>query len=421
MESLISRARSLLKWSERYTRTDMVYLAASGFWGNLGTLSVTVFSLALYLVFANVLPKTAFGTYQYLLSLGALIGALTFTGMNAAVSRSVARGHQGSLRQAVRFQLAWSWLPIAAGLMGAGYYAYQGNLALALGLLFVGVGTPLVNVFNTYSAHFVGTQDFRRVFLYNFAINVPFYAILITAAFLTVNPILLIGINMLIQVAGYLAAYLHARKQVSNDSVEPGMLTYGTHLSAMGLPGTIAQHIDTVLAFQFLGPVGVAIYAFSTAIPERISGLFKFLPSAALPRFSNRPLKEVQSGILPRVLMLLPILLGTALLYAAVAPYIFLLLFPEYVEAVPYSAWYGLVLISVITQVVLAALSAHKQVRRLYAFNIMSPVMQVSLQLAGVILFGLWGLIAGRLTGTLLSALLALLLLMTARPTDGGR
>lgn len=413
MEGFKSRTTTLLRWSERYTRTDMVYLAQSGFWGNLGTLSVTAFSLALYLVFANVLPKATFGTYQYLLSLGALLGALTFTGMNAAVSRSVAQGYDGALKEAVRFQLSWSWIPIAAGMVGSAYYAFNGNIPLALGLSFVALGTPLINAFNTYSAFLVGKQDFKHVFLYNFAINVPFYALLILGALLTDNPILLIGLNIVVQATGYLLAYRHTRARYRpSENSEQGMLRYGTHLSVMGLPGTLAYHIDAVLAFHFLGPVGVAIYAFSTAIPERIGGIFKFLPSAALPRFAKRSLGEVRSSILRRLLILIPVLLGTALAYALCAPFIFSLLFPAYTEAVPYSQWYGLILISVLTQVLLAALSAHKQVRALYAFNIASPLMQILLQIGGVVLFGLWGLIFGRLLGTALSFVFALILVL---------
>jgi len=419
MKRIKDRAVDVLRWSERYTKTDMVYLMSSGFWGNLGTLSVTFFSLALYLVFANVLPKATFGTYQYLLSLGALIGALTLTGMNAAVSRSVARGFDGSLKDAIRFQVSWLWVPIGASLIGAGYYFIQGNIPLSIGLVLVGIGTPLINTFNTYSAFLVGKQDFKRVFLYNLGINVPFYALLIAGAFATTNPILLIGANMVLQVAGFVIAYRQTLRAYAPDNkVEAGVRTYGAHLSVMGIPGTLAQHIDSVLAFHFLGPVGVAVYAFSTAIPERISGLFKFLPSAALPRFAQRPLFEVQATILPRLLLLLPVLAGAAYIYALCAPYVFTLLFPQYIDAVPYSQWYGLILISILTQVLISALSAHQKVRSLYVFNIASPIAQIALMVVGVIYTGLWGLIFGRLLGALLSFALALVLVLSAKSTD---
>ena len=399
----------LLRFSERYTRTDMVYLAASGFWSNLGTLSVTAFSLALYLVFANLLPKETFGTYQYLLSLGALLGALTLTGMNAAVSRSVARGFHGSLQDAVRFQFAWLWLPIAAALIGSTYYWIQGNALLSMGLLIVGIGTPLINIFNTYAAFLQGKQDFKRIFFYNFGINVPFYALLILSVFFTENPVLLILVNMVVQVIGYFAAYRMTLRTYRPDAAtEPGMRSYGTHLSVMGVPGTIAYHIDTILAFHFLGPVGVAVYAFAVAVPERISGLFKFLPAAALPRFVNRTPEEVRDTIVRRLFFVLPILLIGAFGYALVAPYLYALLFPAYIDAIPYSQWYGLILVSVLTQILVSVLSAHRRVRSLYAFNIASPVSQITFQAVGVVFFGLWGLIGGRLVGALLSFLLAL-------------
>ena len=35
------------------------------------------------------MPQQTYGTYQYLLSVGAIVGAFTLTGMNSAVVRSV--------------------------------------------------------------------------------------------------------------------------------------------------------------------------------------------------------------------------------------------------------------------------------------------------------------------------------------------
>ena len=111
IESLQKIALRALRWSEKYTKTDMVYLAQAGLWTNLNFVMVSVLALFLSILFANVLPRETFGMYQYLLSLSALLTALTLAGMNGAVSQSVARGYEGDLKAAVRIHLWWNIAP----------------------------------------------------------------------------------------------------------------------------------------------------------------------------------------------------------------------------------------------------------------------------------------------------------------------
>jgi len=58
-----SKIYQYLRWSERYTKTGMVYVAEGGFWLILGQI-VSVFStLLLPIIFANLLPKESFKQY----------------------------------------------------------------------------------------------------------------------------------------------------------------------------------------------------------------------------------------------------------------------------------------------------------------------------------------------------------------------
>ena len=58
-----------LRWSERYSKTDMLYLVRGGFWLSLNHIAASVSSLILAVAFANLIPAETYGTYRYVLSI----------------------------------------------------------------------------------------------------------------------------------------------------------------------------------------------------------------------------------------------------------------------------------------------------------------------------------------------------------------
>lgn len=65
---LKTRIHALLRSSERYFKTDMVYLAKGGSWLFSAQVLSGALSFILAIAFANLVPKEAFGTYKYVLS-----------------------------------------------------------------------------------------------------------------------------------------------------------------------------------------------------------------------------------------------------------------------------------------------------------------------------------------------------------------
>ena len=87
-EGLKARVVSLLRASERYTKTDMVYVTTSGFWLILGQSVSAVATLGLAIAFANLLDQELYGNYKYALAVASVMGTLTLTGFTSAVMRS---------------------------------------------------------------------------------------------------------------------------------------------------------------------------------------------------------------------------------------------------------------------------------------------------------------------------------------------
>ena len=76
LHTLQRRIYSLLRRSERFTRTDMVYLAKNGSWMVGAHVVSTVLGLGLTIAFANLVTPEVYGQYKYVISVAAIIGAL---------------------------------------------------------------------------------------------------------------------------------------------------------------------------------------------------------------------------------------------------------------------------------------------------------------------------------------------------------
>jgi O-antigen/teichoic acid export membrane protein len=176
----------------------------------------------------------------------------------------------------------------------------------------------------------------------------------------------------------------------------------------------VAGQLDAVMAFQFLGPAGLAVYAFATAIPDRLGSLFKFFPVAALPKFAERTDEEIRRSIGPKLLKLGALAIAFAGVYALIVPVFFHIFFPTYLDAIPYSQLYALALVLIVANVASAALTAKARTKALYVANIATTVLGLFIQLIGIIYFGLMGLVLAKVASAFLSAIIFTLILLRA-------
>jgi O-antigen/teichoic acid export membrane protein len=411
----------LLRWSERYTKTDMVYLAHTGFWSNLNAFFTAFLSLVLYIAYAHFLSKEEYGTYQYLLSFFSIATAFTLTGMNTAVTRAVAQGYEGTLAASVAMQIKWGAVPAAGALAVAGYYWYHGNLLLSGGLVIIALGTPLLYAYNTYGALQVGRRDFRGNTLYGLTFSALYYASLIAAAYLSGSPLVVLGANLAAQVVLLFFLYHYMiRSYRPNNRIDKGALSYGKHLSLMNLFGGVMGQLEGVMVFQILGPVPLAIYSFASAVPERLNGMFfKFLGSAALPKFAERSMADIRSLLLRKMLFAYAAGLGVTLLSLIAVPILFRLFFPTYADAVPYALLYSAgIFLSAAHFLPLTVLTALRRTRDLYIVNFITPLAQLGFPVAGMLLGGLWGLIWGKLAVGAFATIISTTLVYAVRQGD---
>lgn len=400
-EAPISRVHRFLKWTERYTKTDMIYLAGNGFWLAVGQVAIGLTALGVSAAFARFVPKEVYGNYRFLLSVFWILTAFSFTGISTALSRAVARGEAGAYMKSLRLSLLWSIPMLLIGRGVSVYYFLNENSMLGWGCLVIALIGPFMQSAYLFGPFLEGKQAFRENTLGGIFLNAIPAIGLLTAMFFIKDPVVFLSIFLgLSVVTGFTISYFVVKRYKASTSTETkGFGVLSAHFSAMNVLNTLSTQVDRILVFHFLGAVELAVYAFATSIPDQIKTLFNSVATLALPRFVKRPLEEVKSTLIYRLLGLSLVAGLVAGLYALTAPFIFHILFPAYSEAIFYSMLYALTLIPTATAIPVVLMEAHAAKRELYIYNTAGPLFQIVTLLALVSTMGLLGAVIARIAG----------------------
>lgn len=394
-EKLKSHAFSVLRRSERITKTDMVYLASGSFWLMLAQGVGLLISFISAIAFANFLPAEIYGTYKYILSVGVIFGAFSLqTGLGIALVRAVACGFDGTLRYAFRKNIQWS-IPMVLGFfVGAAYYYINGNSMLGLSLFIAGIFTPIMQSAQLYQPFLTGKKDFKKNAIYGIAVSIIPSALVVLTLLFTHNIYTLILVYFLGNTGVPLINYFRTLAFFKpNKKIDKDILRFSKHLSFMSVLTTVSSKLDSVLIFHYLGAAEVAIYFFATAIPQHVIAVFRHIGTLSFPKFSVKTPKEIQQQMHKRGLLILLAVIATMGLYFFAAPFVYTIFFPKYAESIPYSQAAILTLISIVSILPGTALNAMKAVREQHIVVIVGSLLQIGLLFVCVKLYGLWGAI----------------------------
>src|SRR4051812_16792510 len=98
----------ILRWSEKYTKTDMVYLAHGNFWLTASRIVGVGTGLVLTFIFGNLLKPEVFGSYKYIIAVAGFIGSFTLGGLGGALGRTGAQGKRNLFPGVFKESFKWS-------------------------------------------------------------------------------------------------------------------------------------------------------------------------------------------------------------------------------------------------------------------------------------------------------------------------
>ena len=388
------KAHHFLRKTQKYTETDMIYLTKGGFWLTLSKIVTTLASFSLSIAFANLLDPVVYGNYRYVLSLAGILGIFSLNGMGAAITQAVSRNLEGSFYRVFEVKLKWSLLGSLSSLGLAAYYFLRGNYILPIPLLISATFLPVLNASYIYENFLVGKKYFATNTRYNIIRKIFYLTSMVGALLLTKNLFWLIAVYFIsATIPNFFLYNLTKIKLKPNKKEDPETVSYGKHLSLMGVIGTISSYIDRFLIFHYFGAVNLAVYHFAIIIPQEIKGFLSTVNILALPKLSIKTKEDIKNHLIGKLKLLFLLIAILVLIYILIAPLVYKVFFPKYLQSIPYSQVYILSFFGFPASLLITSFRAKKIKKELYQFKIITPLLKIILFLILIPPFGIWGLV----------------------------
>lgn len=409
LKKLRQTSFSVLRWSEKYTKTDMVYLAKGASWMSTANIIMGGISFLLAIAFANLLPKETFGVYKYVLSVGGFIAAFSLSaGMGSVITQSVSKGFEGILKQAFKTSLVWG-IPLSiATLAGALYYILKDNYVLGGSLVIIAIFIPFLNSSQLYTSFLNGKQDFKRITLFGIlGTLVQTGVVFLTLLFTDSVVILALAYFASITLITLILYFSTVSAYKPNKEYNKETLQFGKSISVVQMIAGLAGHMDKILIFQILGGTALATYTFALAPVVQLRSILKMMTPLALPKLALQEKETIKKTLGRKVTVFTLGIIAMVILYVLIAPFFYRLFFPTYLEAIIFSQVYVLILLLFPKKLISLTLFAHDQKEATYALIVLQPVVQVILLFTLIPIIGLWGAIVAEIVASMANNFLA--------------
>ncbi len=399
MRSLRNLVYRTLRGSEGLFKTDMVYLTKGGFWLTSGQVLATLAALASSVVLANQLDQNTYGIYKYILTAFGLLTTTNLLGINTSLTQSIIKNGESSIAPALREKIRWSFLGSLLAVVGALYYLYKGNTNYFALFALVATFLPFLETLTIYDAVLQARRDFRKSTLYSLLVQVVASSSLIVSTLLTENVVAIIaaffGSTTLVK---YWLYQRVVRSMQFSGATGETIIPYGRYLSLISALNNLTNYIDKLAIYFLLGPIKLAIYSIAIAPVDHLKSLLKGVKTLSFLKLAGQEGVGMEKRLRYRLVLLSLAVLLVSAVYIFIAPYLFSILFPKYVESIIYSQIFALSLFAVITAFVaetaLVAVGAKRQITQ---YNLFNNLFGLVVLVIFIYFFGLWGAIAGRI------------------------
>jgi O-antigen/teichoic acid export membrane protein len=358
-----------------------------------GQIAVSAIALCTSIAFANLLSKEAYGTYQYILTTIEFLLSFSLIGLGRAAVTSVSRGHDKTIDVAFSQSMIWGTGSVVLGFCVGGYYLYKGDILFGSSIAIGTILTLIVISAKTYIPFLNGKKLFGLTSSFTvLGLLIP-GIIVITTLIFTQHLLTILMVSFVSGAVTNLGLFLLSRRYKENEQEDPRMIHEAFHLSLHSIIGRVASQIDRIFLFHFAGPAILAEFWIAQNVERQFSHLFKSANSIALPKISLRSYAQLKESMPRKILLLYLLIIPFMLAYMVVTPYVFKILFPQYLSATLYAQIFGLLFLFLPVKILLDVFIGHAKHGILYRITTISSIIKLIITLALVPFFGIWGVI----------------------------
>lgn len=387
-----------LRYTERYTKTDMVYLVKNSGWVFLGQLVTSASAFTVTIVLANTLDPSEYGEYRYVLSLLVILSLTTLPGMYTALTRATSLGIKGQLASVVYTQIRWGILGSLLSLILSIYYWQNDNLHISISFMIIAVLVPFYGAFLSYYFYLQGKQHFNKASLFQILSKIVLLTSLITVAYLQPSAVYLVVTYILAVTLTHFFGYwmtIRSYREVRQPAIDT--INYGKYLSLWFTPNLVAGYIGLLATWYYLGSEEAAIFAVIMIAPQELQRLGSIFNQVALPKMSKQNIDVTE--FLNKVFKIGIFFSIVWLIYALLAESLFEVFFPKYAEAAVYSVVSMLMILFIPRMILRCFLNAKKKRKAIRLSSLAELATQVILILVLLPLYGLWGAVLASVIG----------------------
>jgi O-antigen/teichoic acid export membrane protein len=398
---------NFLKWSEKYTKTDMRYVARGSFWWIFGKSIAFLITLGVMSAFARFLPKETYGAWRYLLSMTAILSIFSLPGMDTALIRSIAKGYEKMLLFCAKVKLKWGLIGTIISFAISFWYLSHQNIALGISFFIAGIFLPLLNAFQIFLPFWQGKQRFDIQSKY-LILTTFFPSLILVLTLLLTNNLIFIAFSFFFSysIFKYLFFKLTTKSIKDQKGEEKETIAFGKHLTLIQSTALFSNQIDKIIIWQILGPASLAIYSFAWFPIIRIQELIPIIP-LALPKLSKKSKEEIKRSVFEKFLKLFFVSLSFSFLFILLVPYFYKIFFPNYLESVIYARILALIFVLLPFSLFGASFLAQARKKELYIIQISTPILKILLFFALIPFFKIWGAVFSILAAQIYSSILS--------------
>lgn len=388
------------------------YYLKGGYWWIFTKFFQFLSSLGIMWIFANFASKELYGTYKYLLSFYTLLSIFALPGIDIVLVKEAAQGGESFLKKGAKEKLKWGLGGTFLSFLISGWYFFHDNYFLGILFIIIGFFLPFLNAFQLFSPFWQGKKRLDLQSKYSVIVILFSSLITATALFLTKNLVVVFIAQFAVTLTLRYLFYQITLQKIScrAQSNFTSAIKFGKHLSLLELFSVLSSQIDKLIIWQFLGPVGVAIYAFAQTPINKIKEFIPIFP-LALPKLSEK--KSIPKQLILKKfgqLFIFSFPLSVACFFFL--PYFYKFFFPQYQSSIRYAQILSLSLVFLPFTLLGTSFFAREEIRKIYFTSVFSIILNFVLLITTIRLWGILGAVITALIVQFLSSLLVLFLFL---------